>query len=213
MKKALWIWAIALVLFSCGNRRLSPEELQHKLDSVKTIEIRERLIAQGIDLESSDNPLKMFFDSLNIQPLPIAYSDDYVKFLPAFSPVPQEIAAYLNFEGRKDRRAITLPETLGARLLLLAADEEEERYSLWLYSLDDDYLPVDKLCLYAVEDEVEDDEYDYDLEPEEFIQYFSITSDYEIRLIDYTKKDIETRTNEVYYLDPSRKFVLQENKE
>ena len=119
----------------------------------------------------------------------------------------------MNFEGRKDRRAITLPETLGARLLLLAADEEEERYSLWLYSLDDDYLPVDKLCLYAVEDEVEDDEYDYDLEPEEFIQYFSITSDYEIRLIDYTKKDIETRTNEVYYLDPSRKFVLQENKE
>lgn len=196
---------------SCGSRRLSPEELQHKLDSVKAVEIKEKLIAQGIDLESSSNPLKMFYDSLNIQSLPISYSEDYIRFLPAFQPVPQEIAAFLNFEGRKNRRAITLPETLGARLLLLAADEEDDRYSLWLYSLDDDYLPVDKLCLYAVEDEVDDDE--YDLEPEEFIQYFSITSDYEIRLIDFTKKDIETRTSEVYCLDPSRKFVLQEDKE
>jgi hypothetical protein len=196
---------------SCGNKRLSPEELQHKLDSVKVIEIKEKLKAQGIDLESSSNPLKMFYDSLNIQPLPISYSEDYVKFLPAFLPVPEEIAAYLNFEGRKDRKAITLPETLGARLLLLAADDEEERYSLWLYSLDDDYLPVDKLCLYAVEDEVEEDE--YGMEQEEFIQWFSITSDYEIRLIDYTKKDIETRSNDVYCLDPSRRFILQEKKD
>ena len=93
----------------------------------------------------------------------------------------------------------------------MAADEEEERYSLWLYSLDDDYLPVDKLCLYAVDEE--DDSGDFDTESEGFIQYFSITSDYEIRLIDYLKKDIETSTNEVYCLDPSRKFVLQENKQ
>ena len=210
----LWMAFFAFhfsVFTSCGGRRLSTEELEHKLDSVKAIEIKERLIAQGIDLESSSNPLKMFYDSLNIQPLPISYSEDYVRFLPAFLPVPQEIAAILNFEGRKNRQAITLPETLGARLLLLAADEEEERYSLWLYSLDDEYLPVDKLCLYAVEDEVEEDE--YGMEQEEFIQWFSITSDYEIRLIDYTKKDIETRTNEVYCLDPSRKFVLQENRE
>ena len=206
------LFAFHFSLFtSCGGRHLSPEELQHKLDSVKAIEIREKLIAQGIDLESSSNPLKMFYDSLNIQPLPISYSEDYVKFLPAFLPVPQEIAAYLNFEGHKDRKAITLPETLGARLLLLAADEEEERYSLWLYSLDDDYLPVDKLCLYAVDEE--DDSGDFDTELEGFIQYFSITSDYEIRLIVYLKKDIETSTNEVYCLDPSRKFVLQENKQ
>ena len=209
MKKIFVFLAITTILFSCGRRQMSPEELQHKLDSVKKIEIKERLQAQGIDLESSSNPLKMFYDSLDIQSLPLAYSEDYVNFLPGFKSVPQELAAYLNLEGRKDRKAITLPETIGARLLLLAADVEENDYSLWLYSLDDDYLPVDKLCLYAAEKDEEDDFGD---ESEHFIQWFSITSDYEIRLIDYTKKEIERHSNEVYYLDPSRKFILQENK-
>ena len=147
---------------------MSPEELAHKLDSVKALEIKEKLALQGINLEDSDNPLKQFYDSLDIQTLPISYTEDYVNFLPSFKPVPKEIASYLDFEGHSPK-AITLPESVGARLLLLAADEVEHKYSLWLYSLDDEYIPVDKLCLYAIEDES-----DVDINPENFIQYFSI---------------------------------------
>ena len=77
----------------------------------------------------------------------------------------------------------------------------------WFYSLDEDYIPVDKLCLYALEDE----EDLIDIDPEEFIQYFSITSDYEIHLLDYSKTARKTCTEEVYYLDSSRHFVLQES--
>ena len=194
---------------SCGsNGSMSPEELQHKLDSVKALEIREKLEAQGINLQSSDNPLKQFFDSLEIQPLPISYTEDYVRFLPDFRPVPDEIVKYLNFEGHHPK-AVALPESLGARMILLAADEtnEKDRYSMYLYSLDDEYLPVDKLCLYALEDE----EDQFSFETEELIQYFSITSDYEIHLIDFSKEANKTRTEEVYYLDPARKFVLQKS--
>ena len=194
---------------SCGNNNnLSPEELQHKLDSVKALEIREKLEAQGIDLKGSDNPVKQFFDSLEIQPLPISYTEDYVRFLPDFRPVPDEIVKYLNFEGNHPK-AVALPESLGARMILLAADEtsEKDRYSIYLYSLDDEYLPVDKLCLYALEDE----EDQFSIETEELIQYFSITSDYEIHLIDFSKEANKTRTEEVYYLDPARKFVLQKS--
>lgn len=195
---------------SCGSGSMSPEQLQHKLDSVQAIEKKERLEAQGIHLEGSDNPLQMFYDSLNFQPLPVSYSEDFIRFLPDFKPVPQEIVSYLNLEGRNPK-AISLPETVGARMILLAADEtqDKDRYSLWLYSLDDEYMPVDKLCLYALEDEEEQ----YELEPEEFIQYFSITSDYEIHLLDYAKKGYKNRTEEVYYLDPARKFVLQRSGE
>ena len=46
---------------------MSPEELAHKLDSVKALEIKEKLALQGINLEDSDNPLKQFYDSLDIQ--------------------------------------------------------------------------------------------------------------------------------------------------
>ena len=61
--------------------------------------------------------------------------------------------------------------------------------------------------LYALEDE----EDLIDIDPEEFIQYFSITSDYEIHLLDYSKTARKTCTEEVYYLDSSRHFVLQES--
>ena len=207
-----WLVALASLFTSCAscgnNNNLSPEELQHKLDSVKALEIREKLEAQGINLQSSDNPVKQFFDSLEIQPLPISYTEDYVRFLPDFRPVPDEIVKYLNFEGNHPK-AVALPESLGARMILLAADEtsEKDRYSIYLYSLDDEYLPVDKLCLYALEDE----EDQFSIETEQLIQYFSITSDYEIHLIDFSKEANQTRTEEVYYLDPARKFVLQKS--
>lgn len=200
--------AVALLLCACGgSHKMSPEELAHKLDSVKSLEIREKLALQGINLEDSDNPLKMFYDSLDIQSLPVSYTEDYVNFLSGFKPVPQEIVSYLNFEGRSPK-AITLPEAIGARLLLLAADEKEHQYSLWLYSLDDEYIPVDKLCLYAIEDED-----DTVIDPEKYIQYFSITSDYEIHLLDYSGTTNKARLEEVYTIDAARKFVLQRSEE
>ena len=204
-----WLITIASLFSACGNRNsMSPEELQHKLDSVKAIEIREKLEAQGINLQSSDNPVKQFFDSLEIQPLPVSYTEDYVRYLPDFKPVPDEIVKYLSFEGHHPK-AVALPESLGARMILLAADEtnEKDRYSIYIYSLDDEYLPVDKLCLYALEDENDE----FSIETEELVQYFSITSDYEIHLIDFSKQANKTRTEEVYYLDPARKFVLQKS--
>ena len=211
MKKEVLFVVVVVLLSACGGRnKMPPEVLQQKLDSVKALEVKEKLEAQGIRLEDSDNPLKMFYDSLNVQPLPITYTEEYVKYLPDFRPVPHEIVTYLNLEGRTPK-AISLPESLGARMVLLAADEspkDKDKYSLWIYSLDDEYMPVDKLCLYALEDE----EDQFDINPEEFIQYFSITSDYEIHLLDFSKTSNKTETEEIYCLSPGRKFELQKSK-
>ena len=47
MKQMTVILAMMLLLLSCGGRKqLSPEELSHKLDSVKNIEINEKLISK-----------------------------------------------------------------------------------------------------------------------------------------------------------------------
>ena len=198
-----------MLLAACGGRSMSAEEMQRKLDSIQKIEVAERLEAQGIHLENADNPLKQFFDSLDILPLPITYSDELVRYLPDFKPVPQDIAKALDLEGNNKQKAILLSESLGARLMILAADEEDDRYSLWLYSLDDDCLPVDKLCLYAIDDEADLD----DFGAEEILQYFTITSDYEIHLMDYSKEKHKTRTEEVFTLDASRNFLLQKSEE
>lgn len=207
-----------LLLCSCGGRSMSAEEMQQKLDSIRKIEVAERLAAQGINLEHSDNPLKQFYDSLALLPLPISYTEELVKYLPNFKPVPIEIAKALELEGNDKQKAISLPESLGARLMLLAADEVEEenedgeveiKYSLWLYSLGEDYMPVDKLCLYAIDE----DEELYDFSSDEILQYFSITSDYEIHLMDYSKEKQKARTEEVFTLDAGRNFLLQKSEE
>lgn len=206
MKQLTAILAMMLLLLSCsGRRQLSPEELSHKLDSVKNVEINEHLKLQGINLEESDNPMKLFYDSLNLQTLPISYSEDYVKFLPDFKPVPQEIISILELQYCNEPKAVSLPESIGAKLILVAADEMPHLYSLWLYSLDDEYMPVDKICLYAIEDKSDD------INPEEFIQYYSITSDYEIHLLDYSTTQHKTRFEEIYYIDSARKFVMRES--
>ena len=200
------IFAVMLMA-ACGGRSMSAEEMQHKLDSIQKIEAAERLAAQGINLADADNPLKQFYDSLNLLPLPITYSDELVRYLPDFKPVPQDIAKALELEGNNKQKAISLSESLGARLMILAADEEDDRYSLWLYSLDNDYLPVDKLCLYAIDEEADLD----DFGAEDILQYFTITSDYEIHLMDYSKEAHKTRTEEVFTLDAQRNFQLQKS--
>ena len=219
MKGILGAVVVMVLLSACGGRGMSAEEMQRKLDSIQKIEVAERLAAQGINLEESDNPLKQFYDSLALLPLPITYTDEFVRYLPNFLPVPQDIAKALDLEGNGKQKAIQLTESLGARLMILAADEgveeDEEgnegevRYSLWLYSLGEDYLPVDKICLYAIDDESDFDLYDED----DIMQYFTITSDYEIHLMDYSKEKHKTRTEEVYTLDASRNFLLQKSEE
>lgn len=200
-----------LLMTACGGRRMSPEELQHKLDSVKALEAKEKLALQGVNLESSDNLMKLFYDSLEIQPLPLSYNEDYIRLLPSYKPVTDDIVAYMNLVECRHPKAIALPETIGAKLIIIAADETDGQYSLWLYSLDDDYFPVDKLCLFSV-DEREPEEYT-EINQEEFLQYFSITSDYMIRLMDYSKEGYQARLEEVYEIDASRKFILRTSRE
>lgn len=193
-----------MAIYSCGSR-MSPALIQQKLDSIAKIENVEILEAQGIDLSREVSPIQLFYDSLNLQPLPIRYSESYVKYLPNYKSVPFELVRFMNFEGRTEPKAIALPESAGTRLIILAADEGDGLYSLWLYSLDDDYMPVDKLCLYATS-KAEKLEDDAALPEDKFIQDFVITSDYEIRLTDYTGR-FKAEAQRIYHLDMSRKFT------
>ncbi|MBR4482203.1 MAG: hypothetical protein IKO86_09935 [Prevotella sp.] len=211
MRQIVGLMMAVLLMAACGGRRMSPEELQKKLDSVKAVEMKEKLALQGIDLESSGNVMKLFYDSLEIQPLPLSYNEDYIRMLPSYKPVPDEVVSYMNIVDCRHPKAISLPETIGAKLIIIAADETDGEYSLWLYSLDDDFFPVDKLCLFSV-DEREPEEYT-EINQEEFLQYFSITSDYMIRLMDYSKEGYKARLEEIYEIDDSRKFLLRTSHE
>ena len=100
-----------MMFVACGNRRQSPGDIQAKLDSIARLETIEQLEMQGIHIGKDISPIQLFFDSLNIQPLPVRYSDDYVKYLPNYTSVPYELVKFMNFEGRTDPKAIALPES------------------------------------------------------------------------------------------------------
>jgi len=205
MKTNIWKYGLfvltAWTLASCGGRR-SEVDLQQKLDSIRRLEQIEQLKLQGIELESA-NPFQMFFDSLAIQPLPLRSSADYVKYLPNFQEVPGEIFDMMGFEGRISPKAITLPETLGARLMLIASDATDGEHSLWIYSINDDYMPVDKLQLYKPRHKSETD-----LE-QPMESGFSITSDYQICIFEYTS-DNKIKSQKMFTIDASRCFVEDE---
>lgn len=203
---AILVALLSLVIYRLSNSSdsMSPAELQMKLDSIQRLEAKECLAAQGIHLDRGVSPVQLFYDSLEIQPLPIRYSEEYVTGLPNYKTVPAELASFMGLEGRVEPKAISIPETAGARLMILAADEGDGLYSLWLYSLDDEYMPVDKLCLYATNKE--DAKANLEAEPEDqLIQDFVVTSDYEVRLTDYTGK-FKAEVQRVFHIDPSRHF-------
>ncbi len=206
MKKLFYCSVLALVLLSCGNRRQSPEVLQQKIDSVRTLEALRELRRQGIDLKEK-SPLQLFVDSLNIQPLPLRYSEDYVKYLPDFTVVPMAFVSFLELEGRSKPMAIALPEIDGKTMVLLAADLVDGEYELWLYSLDDDYYPIDKLMLYEPR-KIASKKLQQSLPPQE--TYFSITSDGEIRVLEYASNEDAEGQLSTFVLNDSCQFVEQQ---
>ena len=205
MKHLLLILCLAALAAACGNRRLSEAELQHKLDSVRTLEVARQLRLRGIQLEET-SPFQMFYDSLRIQALPLNYSEEYMKYLPNYTVVPTSIMAFLELEGRVAPKAIALPETLTSRLILLAADMTDGEYELWLYSLDEDCYPVDKLQLYAPKSLS-----DTSIKLPDQETHFSITSDMEIRLLEYTSDYARQGQLSVFVVDDSRMFVEKQS--
>jgi len=204
MKKVwLFLFSTLLLLMACFNRRPSAAELQEKIDSVKALEVKRQLRMKGVNIDDDGvSPFRLFYDSLHLQVLPISYSEDYVTSLPDFRTVPPSLVVYLDLEGKESPKAIALPETLNSRLVLLAADQEDGEYELWLYSLDDDYIPVDKLLIY------EPSRYSSKaMKKDNRDVYFSITSYMEINVMEYIADDDYEGQLSTYVVDDSRLFV------
>ena len=189
---------LILSFYSCDSR-LSQANLQQKLDSIAKLENLEYLKLQGIDLEEYD-PLKAFLDSLSLQTLPLRYSDDFVESLPRFTTVPDEVLYYWQIDSEYPSQAILLPETIGTKLLILATTIGKGVNLLWLYSLDEDNQPVDRLLLYIPQT------------ADDIVQHiadFSITSDYTIHIREYIGATTDTR-EWTYIVAPSRHFQRQQ---
>ena len=197
---ALAVAALA-VLAACQGGSMSQAEMQRKIDSVRALDNLDILRAQGIDLEER-SPVEEFYDSLAIQTLPLQATADYVGGLPGFGDMPSEYARLFGISIGGHLKAKALPETLGTRLMLLAADGGQGEPTIWLCSLDMDYRLVDKLLLYAPAANA-------DAFNRSDTRAFLITSGYTITIQQYDAEQ-GTVLQQSYAIDDGRRFFKAE---
>lgn len=198
---SLLLLSALAVLSSCSGNRTNAVDLQRKIDSVLAVENKEQLRLQGINLDDV-SPLQEFYDSLNIQPLPLQATEDYAALLPNFTEVPSPFAPLFQQNISSDLRAVSLPETLGTRLILLAVADKVGKYSIWLYSLDVDYLVADRLLLYTPTPD--------GIGGDVSFSQFVIDNDYVVTLQQYNSAD-GSIAQQSYEIDMSRHFQKKEH--
>ena len=143
-KKLLFIVGIAVILCGCGHRT-SSADLQHKLDSVRQLEERIRLEAQGIHLGASD-PISLFLDSLEVMTLPIEGSSEESVVNSSFRDVPDEAFVLMHILRPGKMKAVLLPDLGKIRMMLMAGDDDVNGGSVtYLYTFDMGYHVVDSL--------------------------------------------------------------------
>lgn len=165
---AMLTLVVGVLLCGCVGNNARTDNLQEKIDSIHRIEQMELLRMQGVNLgDYDDNPLRVYYDSLEKEGLPLRYTRDFFDFACIFKPLPRAIAQFYRVGNMEQPYAVSLPERGNVHPMLIANFDEGQLAEIWLYTLGNDYLPIDNICLYDMADSEED-------------SYFAITSGYEV---------------------------------
>ena len=170
---------LVLTLLSCGQRKRDAVFYEHMVDSIRKAE-------------------QEFFDTLSLRPLPInSERGDFGK-IGRFGKVPPSVATLLGYPVDTRLKALLLPKVHGLHALLLSERQDSTTYSLYLYTLDREYQPIDHLCLYEERDEDRADDFG------KLLMDYYITSSYEVSLL-YTYQSSTTNRMQP---EQSRRFEL-----
>ena len=180
--------AVLLLSFSCGNRK-NAADYASMIDSIRKAEIElELLKPETID------PVVLFFDSLSIKSVPMRYSADFVSYLPRMGKVPSMMNARFGYENNIELYAAKLPSYQMFNLMLVAEKLDSTSTSLYLCTMNQEYVLIDRLCIYEQKVEKKNN-----LLGLSRLEYF-ITSQYDITLVKYFRsEDDETEHEEAAY--------------
>ena len=197
MKRSmLWILIpLVLTLLSCGQRKRDAVFYEQMVDSIRKAEQLEEMKRQaGV----YDDPVETFFDTLQLRPLPInSERGDFAK-IGRFGKVPPSVISMLGFPVSTKLKALMLPKVHGLHAMLLSEQLDSITSTLYLYTLDRDYQPIDHLCLYEERDEDRADDFG------KVLMDYYVTSAFEVSLL-YTYQSSTTQKTEA---EQSRRFQL-----
>ena len=192
MRKFTFIALLTAVLFftySCGNRK-NASDYAAMIDSIRKAEIELELLKPTTTVD----PVMLFFDSLSIKHVPMRYTVDFVTYLPRMGKVPSVMNARFGYENNIELYAAKLPSYQLFHVMLLAEKLDSTSTSLYLCTMNQEYVLIDRLCIY--EQKVEKKK---DLLGVSRLEYF-ITSQYDITLVKYFRnEEDETEHEEAAY--------------
>lgn len=180
--------AVLLATYSCGNRK-NAADYASMIDSIRRAEVELELLKPA-----TVDPVLMFFDSLSIKPVPMKYSADFVKYLPRMGRVSSMMNARFGYENNIELYAAKLPSYQMFHLMLVAEKLDSTSTSLYLCTMNQEYVLIDRLCIY--EQKVEKKANLLGLSR---LEYY-VTSQYEITLVKYFRsEEDETEHEEAAY--------------
>ena len=189
------ITALLACAYSCGNRK-NASDYAGMIDSIRKAEVEQQLLKP-----SAGDPVIAFFDSLSMKSVPMKYSLEFVTYLPQMTKVPSAFNSRFDYESNVELYAVKLPSHGNFHMMMIGEKLDSTNVSLYLCTMNQDYVLVDRLCLY--EQKVENKNGRLGVLRQEYY----VTSQYECTLVSYFRgEDDETESEEAAY-----RFVI--NKE
>lgn len=174
MKKITYIVVVLVALLlavSCGNRK-SAADYEGMLDSIRKVEVEQELLkpAEG-------DPVVVFFDTLAMMSAPMKYSPQFVEYLPQMTKIPSTFNSRFDYESNIDLYAVKLPSYQNFHLMLLGERLDSTNVTLYICTMNREYVLVDRMCVY--EQKVENRDGKLGLIRQEYY----VTSNYEVTLV------------------------------
>lgn len=187
MKKITYIACLLtalLFVFSCGNKK-SAADYEQMIDSIRKAEVAQELLKP-----TANDPVLAFFDTLGMKSVPMKYSVEFVEYLPQMKKVPVVFNSRFDYESDVDLYVVKLPSYQHYHMMLLAEKLDSVSSTLYLCTMNQEYVLVDRLCLY--EQKVENRNGHLGVLRQEYY----ITSQYEITLVNYFRSEEDEKDTE-----------------
>lgn len=170
--------ALAVVMVSCGGKKHDAAYYEQMVDSIRKAEQVKELQRQAGTAADAD-PLKQWFDSLQLRTLPMRNAGDDLAELGDFERVPPMVCEYFGYAVSADVRAVAMPSKYRYNMVMMAEVKDSVNTVLDLYSMDKRLVSLDKLRIYEKKLETGGSDNGYT-----FMEYY-VTSNYEITLMLY----------------------------
>ena len=134
--------AVVLLSYSCGNRK-NAADYDQMIDSIRKAEVAAELLRPN-----EGDPVIAFFDTLGIKSIPMKYDVSFVEYLPQMKKVPSVFNSRFDYESNIELYAVKLPSYKNYHVMLLAEKVDSTTTTLYLCTMNQEYVMVDRLCIY-----------------------------------------------------------------